>query len=191
MSSSGVRTRADGGIAAPGTADAASVVVVFVLLVFVVPAQLVLNYLPMSMSAATLVALGLSAFWLCAQLTTTLGAAKGFSPVRSALFAYTAVLLASYANANLGYLPSDERSISDGFMIKVLALVMVGLVVCDGVRTRRRLYFLLHAIVLCGAVVAIVGILQFLVGFDPTQIRPPGMRWSSMWDQTRRSSTAA
>lgn len=164
----------------PRSADATTILAFFVVLQLVLPARLVMNYLPLSLSAASLVALGLGALWLCTQMTTTLGAAKGPNPVRTMLFAYSCALLASYANAAFGFLPPDERAIGDHAMVIAFALIFVGLAVCDGVRSRDRLYFLLHVIVVCGAVVAFVGILQFLFHFDPTPLlRPPGMHFGS------------
>ncbi|UUZ60416.1 hypothetical protein [Nocardioides sp. B-3] len=155
-------------------------VAIFVVLQFVLPSKLVLNVLPLSLSAASLVALGLGALWFCTQMTTTLGAAKGGSPIRRALFAYSCAIPASYANAAYGYLPSDERQIGDHAMVTVFAMVFVGLVVCDGVRGRDRIYFLLRVLVACGSAIAVVGILQFLFGFDLTpHLRPPGMHFTA------------
>lgn len=170
-------------VVAPGpsrTADATTILAFFVVLQLVLPSRLVMNGLPLSLSAASLVALGLGALWLCTQMTTTLGAAKGRSPVRTMLFAYPCVLLASYANSSFGYLDADERQIGDHTMVTVLALVFVGLALCDGVRSRDRLYFLLRVIVVSGTVVATIGILQFFVGIDLTPLlRAPGMHFSS------------
>ncbi|HEX5089020.1 MAG TPA: O-antigen ligase family protein [Nocardioides sp.] len=164
----------------PRSADATTILAFFVVLQLVLPARLVMNYLPLSLSAASLVALALGTLWLCAQLTTTLGAAKGRNPVRTMLFAYSCALLASYASAAFSFLPPDERAIGDHTMVIAFALIFVSLAVCDGVRSRERIYFLLHVVVVCGAIVAFVGILQFLLHFDPTPLlRPPGMHFGS------------
>lgn len=161
-------------------ADAATLVAFFVTLQFVLPSKLVLSWLPLSLSAATLVALALGAFWFAAQLTTTLGAAKGRSPVRTMLFAYAFALIASYGYSSFGYLPGDERASGDHAMVVVFAQIFVAVAICDGIRSRLRLYFLLRVIVVCGAVVAVVGILQFLFGYDLTpHLRLPGMYFSS------------
>lgn len=166
--------------AAARSADATTFLAIYVALLYLLPAKLVLNGLPLSLSAASLVALGLGVFWLCAQMTTTLGAAKGRSPVRTMLFAYACALLASYAYASFGYLPSDERSIGDHAMVTVFAMIFLGLVACDGVRSRDRIYFLLRVIVGCATAVAIVGILQYLIGFDLTPyLRLPGMHFTA------------
>jgi hypothetical protein len=164
----------------PRAADATTVIAIFVVLQFVLPSKLVMNGLPLSLSAASIIALGLGALWFCTQLTTTLGAAKGRTAVRTMLFAYATALLASYGYASFGYLPSDERSIGDHAMVTMFALILLALAVGDGVRSRERIYFLLRVIVVCASVVALVGILQFLVGFDLTPyLRPPGMHFTA------------
>jgi O-antigen ligase len=164
----------------PRSADATTILAIFVGLQLLLPSRLIMNGLPLSLSAASILALGMGALWLCTQLTTTLGAAKGCNPVRTMLFAYFCALLASYANAASGYLPGDERAIGDHAMVTAFALVFVALTVCDGVRSRERLYFLVRVIVVCGSAVALIGILQYLVGFDLTPyLRAPGMHFSS------------
>jgi O-antigen ligase len=178
----------------PRSADATTILAIFVFLQFVLPSRLVMNYLPLSLSGASLVALGLGALWLCTQMTTTLGAAKGRNPVRTMAFAYSFALLASYASSAYAYLPSDERALGDHSMVTAFALIFVTLALCDGVRSRERIYFLLHVIVGCGAFVAAVGIMQYLVGFDPTPLlRPPGMHFAALYSSvgTRDGLTRA
>jgi O-antigen ligase len=164
----------------PRSADATTILAIFVGLQLLLPSRLIMNGLPLSLSAASILALGMGALWLCTQLTTTLGAAKGGNPVRTMLFAYFCALLASYGYAASGYLPGDERAIGDHAMVTAFALLFVALTVCDGVRSRERLYFLVRVIVVCGSAVALIGILQYLVGFDLTpHLRAPGMHFSS------------
>ncbi|MBA2954226.1 hypothetical protein GON03_07825 [Nocardioides sp. MAH-18] len=161
-------------------ADATTIVAIFVVLQFALPSKLVMNGLPLSLSAASLVALGLGALWFCTQLTSTLGAAKGRTLVRTALFGYACALIMSYGNSSLAYLPPDERASGDHAMVVTFALICLALAVCDGVRSRARLIFLIKVMVVCGAWVAVVGILQYLFGFDLTlRLRPPGMHFTA------------
>jgi O-antigen ligase len=163
------------------SADATTVLAIFVALQLVLPSRLVMNGIPLDLSAPSLVAFLLGALWLCTQMTTTLGAAKGRNPVRTMLFAYACVLVASYASSAAAYLEPDERAIGDHTMVTVFALIFVGLAVCDGVRSLDRIYFLLRVFVVCGAAVAVVGILQYLFGFDLTpHLRVPGMHFRSL-----------
>jgi O-antigen ligase len=165
----------------PRSADAATILAILVVLQFVLPSRLVLNGIPLSLSAATLVALSLGALWLATQCTLTLGAAKGSTPVRTALFAYALVLIASFGSASATYLPPDERHIGTHGMVMAFALIFVALATCDGVRSRNRIYFLVQVLVICGAVVASVGVVQYVFGYDlSSHLRPPGMHFSSI-----------
>lgn len=165
---------------APRPADVATLLAITVCLQFVLPSKLVLDRIPLSLSASTIVALGIGALWFCTQLTTTLGAAKGRSPVRTALLGYALVLLLSFASSSMSYLPGDERSIGDHALVTTFALVFIALGACDGIRDRERLYFLLRVVVGAATCVALVGVLQFLVGFDATAyMKPPFMHYSS------------
>ncbi|WP_051247675.1 O-antigen ligase family protein [Nocardioides halotolerans] len=166
----------------PRPADATTILALFVALQFVLPSRLVLNYLPLSLSPASGVALFLGALWLCTQMTTTLGAAKGRSPVRTMLFAYVVVLVASYASSAMSYLDPDERELADTTLVRVFALILVGVAAVDGIRSLGRLYFLLRVAVVCATLVAVFGILQYLAGFDVTPyLRLPGLHF---WEQT-------
>ncbi|MEQ6902452.1 O-antigen ligase family protein [Nocardioides sp. YIM 152588] len=172
-------TRA-GVIAGGRTADMATILAIFVALQFLLPSKLVLGMLPVSLSPASLLALSIGLLWLCAQMTTTLGAAKGRNPVRTMLFCYAIALVASYGSASFGYLAADERDNSDHAIVIVFSLIFVALAACDGIRTRERVYFLLRVMVVCAALVGIVGILQFLVGFDLTaHMQLPGTYFSN------------
>lgn len=174
-------TRTAGSVRPPWTpADAATLLAIFVCLQLVLPAKLVVNYIPLSLSAASISALGLGALWFCTQLTTTLGAAKGRSPVRTMLLAYAAVLVLGFASSSESYLPADERSVGDHALVVTFGWIFVGLAACDGVVSRRRLYFLLRVVVGAASFVAAVGALQFVLGFDATAfLKPPGMHFTA------------
>jgi O-antigen ligase len=164
----------------PKPADDATILAVLVCLQFMLPAKLIVSHLPLSLSAASLLGLGLGALWFCTQLTTTLGAAKGRSPVRTMLLGYAFVLVLAFASSSMSYLPGDERSIGDHALVVMFAWIFAGLAACDGIRSRDRLYFLLRVVVGAATFVAAVGALQFVVGFDANQyLKPPGMHYSA------------
>ena len=163
------------------SADGATLVVLFVVFQLVLSARLVISKLPLSLSPASILALGIGLCWLCAQFTNTLGVAKGRNPVRTMLFVYLCSVLASYGLATYGYLPADELNLADHALVLALASVGMALGVCDGVRGRDRLDLVLKTVAAMGAVVAIVGILQYLFNVDLTQymMKLPGLRSTS------------
>jgi O-antigen ligase len=153
----------------------------FVVLQLGLSARLVINRLPLSLSPASIFALGIGLCWLCAQFTHTLGVAKGRNPVRTMLFLYLCSVLATYGLATYGYLPLDELNLADHALVLALASVGMAVGVCDGVRGRDRLDLVLKTVAAMGAVVAIVGILQYLFNVDLTQymMKLPGFRSTS------------
>jgi O-Antigen ligase len=162
-------------------ADGATLVSLFVVLQLLVPARLVISKLPLSLSPAAVFALTIGLCWLCAQFTNTLGVAKGRNVVRTMLFVYVCSVLATFGSAAYGYLPPDELRRVDASLLLTLTSVGVALGVCDGVRGHDRLDFVLKTIAATGAVVAVIGILQFLFDLDLTQYleKLPGLRYTA------------
>jgi hypothetical protein len=161
-------------------ADGATLCVFFVVALMIVPARMVFKGIPLSLTPANVMALGIGMCWLAAHFTTTLGIAKGRSPVRTALFLYVTALLCTFGYSTFGYLPSDELNLSDHAAVLIIALVVLALGMCDGVRGLDRIDFVLKAVVVAGALVSIVGIFQFLVDVDLTKyLQFPGLRYTS------------
>jgi O-antigen ligase len=167
----------------PQRADGATLVTLFVVLQLIIPARLVISRLPLSLAPASVIALLIGLCWLCAQLTNTLGVAKGRNAVRTMLFLYVCSVLATYGVATYGYLPTDELNSADHSLVLALASVGLALGVCDGVRGHERLNLVLKTIAAMGAIVAVIGILQFLVGLDLTQyLKLPGLRYTAEYE---------
>jgi O-antigen ligase len=161
-------------------ADGATVACLFAVALLLVPARMVFRYLPLSLTPANVISLVAGLGWLLAQFTTTLGMAKGRNPVRIALFCYVAAMLATYGHATAGYLPADELNLADHALVLIVAMVGLALLVCDGVRGRDRLDFLLKTVVAAGAVVAVIGACQFLFDLDLTRLlRLPILEFTS------------
>lgn len=158
-------------------ADGATIVGVYVVLVTVLPAKLVLSGVPLDLTPPLLLALGIGATWVCAQMISTSGVAKGRSIVRSALLVFGTAQLATYGFATFRGLPADELRAADRSLITILALLALGIAVCDGVRGVARVERLLTLLVAGATVMAAVGALQFLAGVDlTTSFSLPGLR---------------
>jgi O-antigen ligase len=165
------------------SADAVTLLCIYVCVLLIIPPTLVVRGLPMSLSPSAVLAIGIFLFWFCAQLTMTLGAAKGHSPVRAAMFCYAVALLASYGYATYQYLPPDELGLSDHSMVLAVAYLGVALGTCDGVRDRERLDVLLKTVVVAATVIASIGALQFLFNIDlAAYVKPPGLREAMSYD---------
>ncbi|WP_245782960.1 MULTISPECIES: O-antigen ligase family protein [Amycolatopsis] len=150
-------------------ADGATLACWYVAVALIVPARLVISGISMSITPATVFGLGLGLLWFCGQLTTTLGTAKGRNAARTVLFVFIVTQLATYGYATRNYLPPDELDSADRTLVTILAVVVAGLAICDGVRTLARIELVLKCIVVTTTVVAVIGILQFLADFDLTR----------------------
>ncbi|WP_214103460.1 O-antigen ligase family protein [Acrocarpospora catenulata] len=149
-------------------ADGASLLCVCVLVLLLTPARLVLRGLPMSLTLSDVLGLFTITMWMCAHLTTTLGIAKGPVAVRRGLFTYLLAIFFLYGYATYAYLPSDELNSADHSLVLILANLGLALGMCDMVRGRDRLDFVLKGLVVAGAGMAVVGAVQWVFGFDLT-----------------------
>ncbi|MEE6287529.1 O-antigen ligase family protein [Georgenia sp. MJ173] len=152
------------------------VLVVFLALQFLIPARLVIGGLGAVGRPSVAVGILLACLWLLSARRRG-GLPAGRQPIRWLLGGYLSVQIFSYAVGYDRMLPQIEANSADRWLIFNIAMVGVGLAVADGVRTRRQLDVLLRAVVGFSAVMAFVGLLQFLRIVDLTQfIRFPGLR---------------
>lgn len=156
--------------------DPVSLVTVFIALLFVLNARMVVGPMGAAGSPALLLGIGLAALWVTAKVTPGTGIDRGVQPVRTALFVYAGIMLLSYANAQLRPLTDLEASGSTRALIYLTCLLGVALLVADGVQSRERLDTLLRRLLLAAGLLAAIGALQFLIGFDLAPLlRPPGL----------------
>ncbi|NUT98333.1 MAG: O-antigen ligase family protein, partial [Saccharothrix sp.] len=158
-------------------ADGATLVCVYLLALLIIPARLVLSFVPMTLPPALVVALLLGVLWLSAQMVDTLGMGKGRNLVRTAIGLYLAAHLATYAVATRRWLPTDELTVADSSIVRITATIALAVFICDAVRTRERLDKVLRLILVCAAVIAFVGLVQFGLGVDlASYVSIPGLR---------------
>ncbi|MFF4194387.1 O-antigen ligase family protein [Nonomuraea sp. NPDC001831] len=159
------------------SADGATLCAIFVVVLMLVPARQVIGGLPFDLTYAEAVGLFAAVWWFCAHLTSTLGAAKGPSPVRYGIYFYVLAFLITYGYTAAGYLPSYELELSDHILVITVGIVGMSLLAVDGVSGRDRLDLVLKTLVVAGAVMGVIGGIQFLLSFDITQyMQVPGAR---------------
>ncbi|MEV0583070.1 O-antigen ligase family protein [Nonomuraea sp. NPDC050310] len=157
--------------------DGATFSALFVVILMVVPARLILRGLPFALTPAEAVGLFAFVWWLCAHLTLSLGAAKGGNPVRTAIYLYAVAYLASYAQAAISYLEPRELELADHIGIIAIAMIGIALLACDGVRGTERIDLVLKTVVVCGAIISVIAVIQYVFTYDITADIPiPGTR---------------
>ncbi|SEG73580.1 O-Antigen ligase [Nonomuraea solani] len=158
-------------------ADGATLCAFFVVVLILVPARQVIGGLPFDLTYAEAIGLFAAVWWFCAHLTSTLGAAKGPNPVRYGIYFYVFAFLITYAYTAAGYLPSYELELSDHILVITVGIVGMALLAVDGVSGRDRVDLVLKTLVVAGAIMGVIGGIQFLLSFDITQyMQVPGSR---------------
>ena len=145
------------------------------LLIFVLPARLVLAPLGAAGRPAILYATGLALVWLL--VFPRGGQRLGKQPVRWLVGVYFAVQLLTYAAGFDRGLPALEARSADRWLLMSVAVAGLALFVADGVPDRAALDRLLRRVLAGGGVMALIGSLQFLIAFDVTQyLKVPGLK---------------
>jgi polysaccharide biosynthesis protein PslJ len=156
--------------------DTLGLLTLFLMLLVVIPSRLVFKPLGASGTPAAMVALFGLVSWGCAWMIPSLTPGRWYQPVRWAVGLFGLAVLVSYLPAVSKYLAGNGIRAADRGLVTVAVYAGTALMVADGIRSRKRLDMLMKRIVLAGAILACVGIVQFLTGFDPAQyVKVPGL----------------
>jgi len=150
----------------PSRWDAVRLLRLEVLLLFVLPAGLVVGPLGGVGSPARVLGLALFMCWACFLLTPGLGV-RPCVPLRLALASMWAATLGSYTLLHRNPVVAIEATSSDSFIILLLAFSGVALTAAECLRTREEILAVIRVAVAGAAFSAAVALLQFL-GFDLT-----------------------
>ena len=156
--------------------DAVSVLTVYVLLLVCIPSRLVVNPLGGAGTPANLVALACALWWLWETVRRPAPPLVTSHPVRSCAFLFFLSVCISYWVASSRPInPAELTSADLGFLI-VFAWTGLLLLAHDGVSSLSRLRILLRRMVACGALLSLVGLVQFVTGLPLTDhISIPGL----------------
>jgi O-antigen ligase len=159
--------------------DATGAVTTYVVLLLGVPAGLVFGPLGAAGTPAQLVAIALLIWWCAVRLSRPPQPSVG-QPVRRALLFFAAALLASYVAANMRSLDGTEMRAADRGLLSLCGWIGIVLVVTDAIPDRRRLDRLLSRLVMGGAIIATIAIVQFYTGFNLVKyVQIPGLSVNS------------
>ena len=144
--------------------DGLTVLTIYLVLLFAVPSNLTVTALGSAGRPASLWALVAGAWWCWWQVQRHVQSGWRPQPVRLAVFTFLLVGVLSYSTALLRGLPADETSPADNGMLRLAAWAGILLVANDGLRDIDALRRLLHRIAWAAAILAALGIAQFLTG---------------------------
>jgi hypothetical protein len=157
-------------------ADAATVLIVFVVLLIGIPSRLVIAQLGAQATPALLLGLGILLWWTCSRMVPGVGVDRDLQPMRVAIWLITGSALASYAAGALHHLEGVQTRGADRGMLYLAGLIGVALLAMDGISSRARLDRVLKTLVVMATISAALGILSFFFGWYPVnQIHIPGL----------------
>jgi O-antigen ligase len=156
--------------------DAATALVCYVVLLVAIPSALVVGPLGAAGTPAGLFGVFLLGWWISERAVGRFAVWRAKQPTRARLYAFQISILLSYVAGMLRPIYSEEIRSADRGLISVAAWSGVALIAADGIGTRDRLDRVLKTLVMAGAALASVGILQFFTGFDLAQyMKLPGL----------------
>ena len=170
----GVGADDDGPCSPTSRTDTTTFLIVFLLLLFVLPARRVLPGLGAEGRPANVIGIAIAGAWVLAHLSPRL-TPRGRQPLRTALFILWVVVLCSYvAGVGRGLLPIEQRA-ADRMLLVGLGTTGIILGVADGISTRQRLDRLLSWMTYGAGFMGFVGLLQFMFQYDlvPKLTFPP------------------
>ncbi len=156
--------------------DVVTVFQFFLLLLFLIPSPLVFTNLGGAATPALLLGIACLFLWINGRIVPSSGLAKGWQPMRWAVFIWGWTIIASCAAAFARPLPTIEAQAPYRGGATMLGCVGLTLLAADGIRSRGRLETLLQWTVWTSCFVAIVGLIQFTTDYDlAAKIKVPGL----------------
>jgi hypothetical protein len=159
-----------------GRDDAVTFLTLFVVLLTLVPATQVFMPLKSVGSPATL--LGILAAWLWAlgRVLPRLGLDRGRQPVRVLVLIWAGLNVASFVAAHLRPIDALEKSAADRGVVLTFSMLGIALLAADGIPSLERLDRLLRRVVMAATVMAGIGLVQFMDGYNAAElIHIPGL----------------
>lgn len=160
----------------PACLDAVNLITVYLVLLFCIPANLIIGPLGSSGTPAQMFGLVAGGWWLTAKLAGALGSAQRWNILQRAMLCFLVAVVLSYIAATVRPIDAIEISASDRAILLVLSWAGIFFLASDTIPSRARLNVLLRRLVFLGGLLATVGIIQFITATNwVDQISIPGL----------------
>lgn len=173
----------------PCRINAASFLCFYCVLLFALPAQLIVPGMGAGGGPASLLALVGLGWWVVATLIPGEKTYRTRNPVRFAIIAYLAIVLVTWITGKTRPLTPLESTTSDRAMLALLGLVGIAMIAIDGLETRADVEQVIRWMVGASMIMVIVGLVQFYFNYDLARyLRLPGLQYNSEIGSLRRRS---
>ena len=170
----------------PTYIDATALLSVMVVLISLVPARLVLPSMTDLGRPGLVIGFLLFCWWILVRFSSHL-VMTGPQPIRWAILVFMITLMISYALGFMRGLTTMEANAADRAMLFFCVFLGAALIAADGVPNWLRLRGVLKVFVTCAAIVAAIGLVEYLVGLDLTKyLALPGLQakgWTPGFEQ--------
>lgn len=146
--------------------DAVSLLTFYLILLIAVPSRLVFGSIGSTGTPAAIVGVVALVWWTAGRLSPSIGGATGRQPVRTAMLVFCTVVAASEVAAYVRSMDGVETRAANAALFGLAAACGVAWLAADGIDRLERLLVLLDRVVIGGALLAALGILQFFTRFD-------------------------
>jgi polysaccharide biosynthesis protein PslJ len=155
--------------------EISTLLVVYALVLFLVPSRYTVG--PFAVTAAMAVGLLALLLWGYGRALGTTNVRPHRNGARNAVIVFLLVTVAFYGWRMLFPILSLDQRNADRNIAVIIALCGVAIAIIEGLRDRQQLNQVLGALVVGGALVALLAYLQFFAKLDIAQyIRPPGFK---------------
>lgn len=144
-------------------ADAVTGLTAYVLVLLIVPSDRTIAQLGGAGTPAALLSIGLMVWWLWYR-TRIAYRVRIANPVYLAFLAFCVAVMVSEIIAASSHLPQEDQNAADMGILRMASYAGAFFVAADGIQAKERLVVLCRRLVALGAIVAILGIIQFLTG---------------------------
>ena len=146
--------------------DAVAVLTIYLVALFGINARWVIPGTGAIGTPAMVIAIVAAWWWWISRANPNLSSDADPNPIRVILLGYLWFIALSWGFSRLRLLSMLEVNGSNRALLTAIGLTGVALVVSDGVRSRSRLETLLKRVVVGGAAISMVGLLQFFTDID-------------------------
>ena len=162
--------------AASASIDAAWLLIAYILVLLLIPANLTIAALGAAGAPALLIGVVALVWWVCAQMNRAYSTLIPVQPIRRAMLFFTICVLASYVVATIRPIDGIELNAADRGLLLLASWLGLILLASDGLGSVQRIERPLRVLSVVGGIVAVVGIAQFITGASIVDvIQIPGL----------------
>jgi O-antigen ligase len=170
--------------------DAVAVLSLYVVLLILVPSVLIVDPLGASGTPANILGIFMLWWWWYSRGVPGFGVATGPSPVRYAVYGLGVAVILSYAALAFRPVLPIEISAADRGILFLAGCAGITLLATDGIESRQRLDVLLRRLGGATAVLATIGIYQWITAFDINDfLQIPGLKQNQQLQDLVERST--